>query len=381
MDGVRGHNLAALRRMNTLAVLRALRPHPQTFSQLTSSTGLSRPTVELLVEDLTGQGLVEETDNASGPGHSGRPAKRFRFRAESGFVVGVDIGLHKIVLLLSDLAGEVSAAEQEDVDPAMTGAERLAFLHTRLEQFLLDHRVRYEALWAICVGVPGVVDETGRILSIVVPEWTDLDLSRKLAGSFPCRIIAENDVNLATLAEHWRGAAQLADDVGCVLAGHRASCGIMINGRLHRGRHGAAGELGYLDQLGLTRGQDVLIWEGDRREDESEVEALARAAGQGDPAALDILDRYAALMAPGVAALVLAVDPELIVVSGGMTPAGETLTALLTKHLREITLHVPRLAVSTLGERGVALGAVRKALDSVDAALADTVGPLPPGPR
>ncbi|MEU8348643.1 MULTISPECIES: ROK family protein [Streptomyces] len=375
---MRGHDLAALRRMNTNAVLRSLRTQAQTLGQLSTSTGLSRPTVELLVEELVAQGLAEEAESVTG--RSGRPARSFRFRGEAGHVVGVDIGLHKIVLLLSDLSGAVSAAEREDIDPRMSGPDRLAFLRARIDRFLVDHKVRQDDLWALAVGVPGVVDDSGRILSVVVPEWTDLDLARKLGSAFSCRILAENDVNLATLAEHWRGAAQLADDVACVLAGRRSSCGVLIDGRLHRGRRGGAGELGLLPQLGLARAQDVLIWEGERREGESEVEALARAAGEGDPAALEVLDRYAARLAPGVAALVLALDPELVVLSGGLTPAGGSLTPLLVRHLRDITLHVPRIAVSTLGEQGVALGAVRKALDCVDEALTQAPGALPPLP-
>ena len=377
---MRGHDLAALRRLNTVAVLRALRAQgprkAQSLSQLTTATGLSRPTVEGLLEELTDHGWLAE-DSGTPQGRSGRPARRFRFRAEAGHVVGVDIGLHKIVLLLSDLAGEVTVSERDDLDPTMGGVARLAYLRERLERFLADHRVRPESLWAVCVGVPGVVDETGRITSVIVPEWTDVDLARRVGEGLPCPVLTENDVNLATLAEHWRGAAQLADDVACILLGRRSSCGVLIGGRLHRGRRGAAGEVGLLPQLGLAHAHEALRWRGERRDGESEVAALARAAREEDPEALRVLDAYAARLAPGVAALVLALDPELIVLSGGVTPVGDALTPLLAEHLRPVTLHVPRIAVSTLGERGVALGAVRKALDHVDAALTDATRPLP----
>lgn len=381
---MRGHDLAALRRLNTIAVLRFLRSQgpgrPQSLSQLAAATGLSRPTVDLVVEELTAQGwLTEATDSAAG--RSGRPARRFRFRGEAGRVVGVDIGLHKVVLLMSDLAGDICATAREDMDPRMGGAERLAFLRDRIERFLDDNKVRPDELWALCVGVPGIVGETGRITSVIVPEWSDFELSRRLAEAFPCRVIAENDVNLATMAEHWRGSAQLVDDVACVLTGHRTSMGLLLGGRLHRGHRGGAGELGLHPQLGLARAHQALQWRGPRAEGESEIAALARAASAEDDDALEVLDRYAAGLAPGIGALLLAVDPELIVLSGGMTPAGEVLTPLLTRHLREITLdvplHVPRIAVSTLGDQGVALGAVRKALDSVETVLTDATGPLP----
>lgn len=381
---MRGHDLAALRRMNTVAVLRFLRSQgpgkPQSLSQVAAATGLSRPTVDQVVEELCVQGwLTEARDPAAG--RTGRPARRFRFRGEAGCVVGVDIGLHKIVLVLADLAGDVTATVHEATDPGMGGAERLAFLRARIARFLDEQKVQQDELWALCVGVPGIVGESGRITSVIVPEWSDFELARRLGESFPCRIIAENDVNLATLAEHWQGAAQLADDVVCLLIGHRSSCGVLLGGRLHRGHRGWAGELGQHRGLGLSRAHEALSWCGERRDGESEVAALARAAEDGDARALEVLDRYAERLAPGIGALLLAVDPELVVLSGGLTPAGDALVPLLTGRLRDVAqdmpLYVPRITVSTLGEQGVALGAVRKALDSVEALLSDATGPLP----
>ncbi|MCQ4214048.1 ROK family transcriptional regulator [Streptomyces longispororuber] len=378
-DRARGHDLAALRGLNTQVVLRALRQEsPQTVSRIAGATGLSRPTVEALVEELVGRGWIAETDAPAAGRAPGRPARRFRFRAEAGHVVGVDIGLRKIVLLLARLDGEVVARRREDFPEELTGAERIELLRGRLRAFLADQGLGPHDVWSVGIGVPGMVDETGRIRSVIVPDWTDLDLARRLADDVPCRIHVENDVNLAVLAEHWRGAAMLADDVACVLVGRRISCGVMIDGRLHRGRRGGAGELGILPRLGLDAAEKALAWDADRRPGESETDALARAVRAGDAGALDVLDRYLAGVAPGIAALVLALDPELLVLSGALAPVGDPLGPLLTEHLRPITLHVPRIAVSTLGREGVALGAVRRALDAVESHLADGARPLRP---
>ncbi|MFJ6572537.1 ROK family transcriptional regulator [Streptomyces sp. NPDC091292] len=375
----RGHDLAALRGLNTAVVLRALRGlSPQTVSQLAAATGLSRPTVEGLADELMGRGWIAEAEDRPAERTPGRPARRLRFRAEAGHVVGVDFGLRKIVLLLSRLDGETVATDIDTVPPSMTGADRITFLRERIGGFLREHGLRHDEVWAVGIGVPGMVDETGRIRSVIVPDWTDVDLARRLADDFPCRILVENDVNLAVLAEHWRGAAVLADDVACVLAGRRISCGLIIDGKLHRGRRGGAGELGILPQLGMGKAAKSLVWAGARHDGESETDALARAVRDGDPDALTVLDGYLAGLAPGIAALVLAVDPELVVLSGAMAPVGEPLVPLLTEHLRELTLHVPRIVVSTLGREGVALGAVRRALDAVDAELPDRAIPLPP---
>ncbi|MFJ4713676.1 ROK family transcriptional regulator [Streptomyces sp. NPDC088785] len=371
-DRSRGHDLAALRDLNTTVVLRELRSEsPRTVSGLAGATGLSRPTVEALVEQLTAQGWIAEADVLVAGRAPGRPARRFRFRAEAGHVVGVDVGVREIVLLLARLDGEIVARARHAVAPGATGAERVELLRARLRRFVAGQGLGPHDVWCLGIGVPGMVGGTGRIRSVIVPDWTDLDLARRLADDFPGpdRVLVENDVNLAVLAEHWRGAARLADDVACVLLGPRISCGLMIDGRLHRGRRGGAGELGHLPHLGLDRVRQGFVWPGERLPGESVTAALARAVRSGEPGALDVLDRFLAGVAPAVAALTLAVDPELLVVTGALASVGDLLPPLLSAHLRPLTLHVPHLAVGALGREGVALGAVRRALDAAEARL------------
>lgn len=370
-NGTRGHDLASLRRLNTTVVLRALHHRsPQTLAELAAGTGLSRPTVESALEELTAHGWAGEAQrDDEGERAPGRPARRFRFRVEAGRVVGADIGLHKMVLLLADLGGTVLAVRREDIDPTLGGAQRLELLRKGLEAFLDAHSVRRDDILARCVGVPGVVDSGGTITSHVIPEWSGVDMGRLLADGAPGHTLVENDVNLAVLAERWQGAATLAGDVVCVLTGHRVACSLTIGGRLHRGRRGGAGELGLLPLLGMNTAQDALSWKDDRRPGESEVAALARAADAAQPRALAAVADFADRITPGIAALALAVDPELVVLTGGATPLGGHLVPLIEDRLRPLTLHVPRIAVSTLGEQGVAIGAVRKALDQVESDL------------
>lgn len=370
-NGTRGHDLASLRRLNTTVVLRALhRRSPQTLAELAAGTGLSRPTVEAAVEELTAHGWAGEAERDESERAPGRPARRFRFRVEAGRVVGADIGLHKMVLLLADLGGTVLAVRREDIDPELGGAQRLGLLRDGLEAFLDAHSVRRDDILARCVGVPGVVDAGGTITSHVIPEWSGVDLGRLLAdGEAAGHTLVENDVNLAVLAERWQGAATLAGDVVCVLTGHRVACSLTIGGRLHRGRRGGAGELGLLPLLGMNTAQEALSWQDGRRPGESEVAALARAADAADPRALAAVADFADRISPGIAALALAVDPELVVLTGGATPLGGHLVPLIEDRLRPLTLHVPRIALSTLGEQGVAIGAVRKALDRVESDL------------
>ncbi|MBM7171142.1 ROK family protein [Streptomyces sp. G44] len=380
-NAARGHDLVALRRLDTTVVPRALhRRSPQTLAGLAGGTGLSRPPVEAAVDELTERGLVGESTEAQATGERppGRPARRFRFRAEAGHVLGVDIGLHKMVLLIADLGGTVLASQRCEVDPELGKRDRIDLLRHAMETFLGAHVPRRDAVLARCVGVPGVVDAGGAVTSVMVPEWSGVDLGRLLSDGTQGRTLVENDVNLAVPAERWQGAATLASDVVCVLTGHRVACGLLIGGRLHRGGRGGAGELGVLPLLGMSTAHTALRGPGTRRAGESEVTesevtALARAADAADPDAPAAVADFAGRLGPGGAGLALAVDPELTVLTGGAAPVGRHLVPLLGERLRPVTPHVPRIALSSLGERGVAIGAVRKALDQVEEELlADT---------
>src|SRR5262249_4298729 len=107
---------------------------------------------------------------------------------------------------------------------------------------------------------------------------------------------------------------------------------------------------------------------------EEAVVALFAAAAEGDRAALAIVDRIAARFARGLAVLLLVLDPEEIIIGGGVSRAGDTLLTAIERHLRPRALTWPRLALSDLGGDAVALGAVRRALDHVEDRLLDHRG-------
>ncbi|MFI7706339.1 ROK family protein [Nonomuraea sp. NPDC049480] len=359
MTELRPGDASLLRKMNTQVTLRALRREGvATLTQLGRVTGLSRQTVEAVLDALRERGYVREMPPDEGV--MGRPARRFGFRADAGYVVGVEVGGDGIVAALSDLNGDVIAWERAGVSGDAAAHERLESARRTVVACVDGAGVARRHVWAVAAGTPGIVDRTGRVsLSIALPGWTGVDLAGLAGRWFGGTALAANDANLAALAEHWRGSAQHASDVVYILAGHRAGAGVLIGGRLHAGRHGAAGEIGTLRQVG---------WEDAARElvkDASAAEVL-EAALRGDRDAVRRVDRYAENLAIGASALVLAVDPDLLVLGGGHTWAGDVLLDPLRRHLAEMCVSVPEVAVSTFGDEGVALGAVRLALDHVE---------------
>ncbi|MFG3257662.1 ROK family protein [Streptomyces sp. NPDC048172] len=380
MGRLTGRDPSLLRRINSTVVLRALRgpdgPHALTLTELVHATGLSRPTVEGVVEGLTESGLVEEAAEDPGEGRGsarrGRPARRFRFRAEAGHLLGLEIGPHRVAAVVSDLTGHIAGTLAREVTETASADERLERARSTVAELLRRTDISRGTLRAVGVGSPGIVEADGTVrLGVALPGWTGLPLGERLRRSFRCPVLVENDANLGVLAEHWKGAARGCDDVVMVLAGLSPGAGSLIGGRLHRGYGGAAGEIGALHLLGREAMPERLLSTTDEPLhplDESAVAQVFALARSGDERAGRAMDRFIQRLVHDVAALVLALDPELLVVGGWASGLDGVLDPLRAE-LERYCLRPPRVALSRLGEAAVATGALRLALDHVESEL------------
>ncbi|MGW2407795.1 ROK family protein [Streptomyces sp. NPDC001739] len=374
MGRLTGGDPSLLRRINSAVVLDALRAaDAATLTRLVQVTGLSRPTVEGVIEGLIESGLVVEVPAEEGEARrQGRPARRFRFRTEAGHLLGIEIGPHRIVALLSDLSGRVLDTAQRPVEEGAPADERLDRVRAVVADLLRRTGVPRRGLRAVGVASPGIVEADGTVrLGTALPGWTGLPLGDRLRRSFRCPLLVENDANAAAVAEHWQGAAAGSDDLVFVLAGLSPGAGSLIGGRLHRGFGGAAGEIGALHLLGREATPEALLSTTGKPLhplDEAQVAAVFAAAGRGDARARDAVDRFVRRLVHDVAALVLALDPELVVIGGWATGLAGVLEPL-REELARYCLRPPRVVLSQLGEAAVATGALRLALDHVEGEL------------
>ncbi|GAB7072561.1 ROK family protein [Streptomyces albidoflavus] len=374
MGRMTGGDPSLLRRINSAVVLHALRgTECATLTEITRVTGLSRPTVEGVVEGQIEAGLVVEVAAEEGAARrQGRPARRFRFRAEAGYLLGLEIGSHRVSAVLSDLDGRILGTSQKPVLASAPADERLERLRATVADLLRRTGVSRQAVRAVGVGSPGIVEADGTVrLGTALPEWTGLELGERLRRSFRCPVLVENDANTAAVAEHWKGAAAGSDDVIYVMAGLSPGAGSLIGGRLHRGFGGAAGEIGALHLLGRGETPETLLstnGEPLHPLDEQAVAAVFADARDGDAQAQAALDRFVRRLVHDVAALVLALDPEVVVI-GGWAAGLDGVLEPLRKELARYCLRTPRVALSVLGEAAVATGALRLALDHVEEQL------------
>lgn len=376
---------SVLRRLNAGAVLACVRREgPSTLTEISRGTRLSRPTVEAAVGELVGQEWLEELEAAPPPSELGRPARRYRFRAEAGFILGLYIDKDKVWGRLADLDGRIVASRHSSVDPELPPRERLSAARGVAQRCLAGASVPREAVRAVGVGIPGIIDGSGRVLiSNPLPGLAGLDLCREVGQWFSSPVLVENDAVLAAVAERWHGAAVDVDQIVYMLIGQRFGASLLLDGRPLRGHRGAAGEIAFHDFMEtkkvLKRLRGFVPQQVDAITPKNSVpaadssydgtRAALTAARTGDAEAAEIIEAFLQRLARTIAAMVLTVDPELVVIGGALSKVGGAFLPRLEELLGELCVFLPRLALSTMGDESVVLGAVRLALDRVEQEL------------
>jgi predicted NBD/HSP70 family sugar kinase len=392
-----------LRRMTATAVLDALRSGgPMTGSDLINATGLARPTVHVICNDLIRLGWIRETENRRPRGDTrrGRPARCYEFLSRAGYVLGVD-ATDRVAVHLADLRGDRVAEAGEPLrHVSVPAAERLAAVRRVTDSVLSTAAIDPIHVLAVGVGVPTPVDGQGRLVGreAYLPGLPGRDIGPEIGGRHGWPVLVENDANLATLGERWRGVAAGVDDLVVMVADERLGCGLFLGGRPVRGHAGAAGELRFLElieRVGSTYGIAYLVRTlgaegvaGLQSDEEVDgrgrilfersggdptrvgTETVLEAARAGDKLAIEIVDRVADRIAHAIAALAGMLNPELVVISGAVADAGDLFLDRIRQRLLPDLIDLPpRVSMSSLGSEAVVIGAVRIALDHVEARL------------
>ena len=395
-----------LRRANMDRVLAATmgRPGPLTRAELTRATGLSAPTVGTLAAELVRLGLLREMGR--GPSTGGRRPRALQFNADFGVVAGIVLESRTTRLAVADVTGRMLAAAQAET-PDDDGPERLLTWMSGLIRNLLS-KARVPSgrrLLALTAGLPGAVDhERGTVVGLMpgFRSWENLAVGAYLERLVGAPVVVENDVNLAVLGEHWRGAAQGHDTCAFISLGVGIGAGILIGGELHRGHHSLAGEIAVMCMapehvardfgsrgcLETLVGLDVIVrrWRPEAREDfPRQASRLLEAARAGDPVALGVIDDAAVLIGMAASHVSLVIDPSLLVLSGPLVGSGGEMLERVRAVVSRIIPRPPKVVCSVLGEQAMLSGsllvATQEARERLRRRLRNSQGrtPEPPG--
>lgn len=296
---------------------------------LAQQVGLSKLAVSELLADLEVRGLVKVEGKLGGP--PGRSQLSYALRADAALAVGFDVGGTKIAGAIADLRGQILA--EADEPTVQSGAADLVAQLARMADALCRQAgVPRFRLRAGAVGIPAAVHPLTADLSLAgnLPGLEGGNLRSALRDALGVNVLIDNDVNLALLAEVGQGTGTRRDNAAFIALGTGIGGALMINGRLLRGAHGGAGELGYMplwqiDAPGVASLEDRVGEAGIRRDYVSRggdaghsVRDIFAAASGGDPAARETLDTAAYHTARAALALFALLDPDLLIFGGSI---------------------------------------------------------------
>jgi glucokinase len=269
----------------------------------------------------------------------------------TGLVAGIDIGGTKIATLVVDADGRIQgrATHASTVADQTVAARAIAAC---LDEALAAAGCARENLAAIGVGVPGRV-ETGRghVTLAVNLGWTDFALRDALQDEIGRPVVIENDARAAAIGLHARGLAGASDDLAYLAVGTGIAAGVILDGRLHRGARGLAGEIGHsiIDPEGprcgcgqrgcleaFASGPSIARRAAERGIDARSAVEVYRAAAAGDPAAGELVDDVGRRLAWAIHLLVMTYDVERVIVGGGVSHAGEPFERPLRHELERL---------------------------------------------
>ena len=385
-----------IRALNEQLLLGHIRDRgPCSRADLARLSGLSKPTVSLALANVEQAGLIREAGQRIG--RPGRSALLYEIRPEAGFVLGLDVGAQYIRGALTDLAGEVRARSSAR-SHASGGRSRVEELVSLAQDLCGEARLALPEVTQTVIGSPGIYDARRNAMALTggLRGWDRPVVLTRLQEVFGQALVVENDVDAAALAERAHGHGREVDSFAFVHVGTGIGMGLVIGDQLFRGAHGVAGEIAYMPMTGGHGGDAADARKRGALEAAASAPAVVRAArragmrgqvsarrvftaaARGDDRAAAVVAEEAALVARLLCAVVTIVDPELIVLGGGVGQAPGFAEAV-TAELRSIAPVMPEVRVSALGTDAVVDGCLASGADLAWTQLTGNAA-SPPGP-
>jgi glucokinase-like ROK family protein len=400
-DRLRTGDSALVRQINLSVIMNHLRKKaPISRAGLAQATGLNKTTVSSLVDELLQRQFVREIGFTSA--RKGHPAIMLNLNPAAGFIVGCEIGVDFILVVCTNFAAEIIWRHEEHTDPSMGQQAILDRVRSLLNEAIARGYEEYGTLLGIGVGVAALIDQsTGIMLFAPNLRWMDpFPIRDLLQESFPqAPLIVDNEANIAALGEHYFGAAQDHDEVLYISAGVGLGGGIVHDGQVFSGVAGVGAEFGHMtmdpggelcscgnygcwetqvSQRALFRHIRKSFEQGKKGKlfeltnngvDSLTVPMIVDAARAGDTVALGAFKKIGRDLGIGIASLVNALNPELVVCGGILSLGGEFLMPAALKEFEQRALRWNREATEVVlakhGFDAAAMGGVAAVYETI----------------
>lgn len=311
----------------------------------------------------------------------------------ANYVFGVDIGGTTVKLGLFDIGGNVLDKWEIPTRTENGGANILPDIAASVRAKMSERSIDKEDVAGVGVGAPGPVDGEGIIHKAVNLGWGEMNLKKELTTLLDgMRVEGGNDANVAALGEMWKGGGQGHKNLVAVTLGTGVGGGIIINGRIMTGATGSGGEIGhihvedheteacgcgnygcleeYASATGITRLANRQLRASDKpstlRQGEVSAKAVFDAVKAGDELAIEVAKQFGDYLGKGLAVIAGVVNPEIFVIGGGVSKAGEVLFEYIRPAFDKTVFHGCRntqFALATLGNDAGIYGAAKMVLD------------------
>ncbi len=313
----------------------------------------------------------------------------------SKYCFGVDLGGTTVKIGLFTPEGEVVEKWEIPTRTQENGSKILPDIADAILAKMQERGIAKEAVIGVGIGVPGPVDDAGMVYRAVNLGWGVFNINETLGGLLGIDVKAGNDANVAALGEMWCGGAKGYKDIVLATLGTGIGGGIITNGKIVTGSRGAGGEIGHMhivdddpdacgcgnhgcfEQYGSATGIVRLAKRRLAASEEGSVLRAAQAEGtlsakavfdavkEGDKIACEIAEEFGSYLGKGFALIAAVVNPEVFVLGGGVSKAGDILFQYIEKNYQKYTFHACQNAVfklATLGNDAGIYGAAKLVL-------------------
>jgi predicted NBD/HSP70 family sugar kinase len=372
-----------LRQLSLGSVMDAIIHHgPISRAQIAKLTHISKQTASEVVRELEEGGWVQVHGQTSGG--VGRTAVTYEIRPDAAFVAGIDLGGTQLRMAIANLACAVVAEAFEATAPAGGQAvvDQIVALAGRLAR---EAGIDRDRIRLVVVGTPGVLDAASGSIRLApnIANFDQIDVVSSLRDGFGADVIVENDVNVGAIGERWLGRARGIDTFVYIALGTGLGMGIVSDGLIIRGAHGGAGEIANLP-IGGDPFDPANRLHGTLEAAVGSAGILRRYTAQGgapertvrdlfdrfstDPAARQVIDETARLLALAVVAVTAIIDPKMIVIGGSIGGRPEIVEAVRSLLTRLMTTPFG-VEASALGNRAGIAGALAIGINNIHNAL------------
>ena len=311
----------------------------------------------------------------------------------ANYVFGVDIGGTTVKLGLFDINGSVLDKWEIPTRTENGGVNILPDIADSVRDKMSEKSIAKEDVAGVGVGAPGPVDGEGIIHKAVNLGWGEMNLKKELTDLLDgMRVEGGNDANVAALGEMWKGGGQGHKNIVAVTLGTGVGGGIIIGGRIMTGATGSGGEIGhihvedheteacgcgnygcleeYASATGITRLANRKLQASGKasvlRQGAVSAKTVFDAVKAGDELAIEIAQQFGDYLGKGLAVIAGVVNPEIFVIGGGVSKAGEVLFEYIRPAFNKTVFHGckdTKFALATLGNDAGIYGAAKMVLD------------------